>query len=380
MTSVAPSVASTGGRRQLESIQVLRGLGMGLILIGHIALAVVYGDETLTRLVPQAVIVFLANAADGMLDIFFVGSGFIMVYISRATFGERGAWRKFAWMRITKVVPVYWVCVTLAIAMGAIVGDVAGFQQPGWEGALKSYLFIPYAHGEVTGIFGETRPWVRPVLPAGWTLNYEMYFYLLFALAMLVRMRTGLLLMTGWAVATGLLHALVPQDAIALSFWTSATLWKFVAGAWIGVLYWTGWRYMGPKAVVLLAGVLAFAAHWCVYGMFLQRPDSVIFHALSAFAASVMIGAAVLTRFETLERSPRALVALGDASYSIYLTHIFVYVPVFGLLGMAFDMTLGQRVIAGAGCFAMAIGLGFAVYRWVELPLIRWSRGFMRRG
>ncbi len=67
------------------------------------------------------------------------------------------------------------------------------------------------------------------------------------------------------------------------------------------------------------------------------------------------------------------LAALGDASYSLYLTHPFILRPLrnlwAALVGGA--LPLGFYVVVAT---ALATLLAVAVYRWVEKPLLRWSQ------
>lgn len=366
-------------RHTIQSVQVLRALGIFVIIGAHISIAVAYGDPTLMLSVPKWAVMLVANASDGMLDLFFVGSGFIMVYIAKDTFGQKGAAKKFALLRITRVVPVYWLYTSLAILMGWMIGNVAGFQEPSWAASLKSYFFIPYASDNMPALFGGVQEWVRPVLPAGWTLNFEMYFYALFMIALLWRLEAGLVLMTVYALAVSAATPFIPAEYVALRFWASGTILKFVTGCWIGYAYWRGVQYKGGPVGVLGVCLLAFLAHWCVYAAFLERPDAFLFHLLSSVTSGLMIACCVLTKFIETNNAPPQLVELGNATYSIYLSHIFIYVPVFGIMDAIFEMTLGQRIFVGFGAFGLALGLGMLSYWYIELPSIAIARAGLKK-
>jgi len=366
-------------RHTIQSVQVLRALGIFVILAAHISIAVTFGDPALGITPPKWAVMLVANASDGMLDLFFVGSGFIMIYITKGTFGQKGASKKFALLRVSRVVPVYWFYTSLAILMGALIGNIAGFQEPSWASSLKSYFFIPYASDNVPGLFGGTQEWVRPVLPAGWTMNYEMYFYAIFAAVLFLSYRAGMIAMTGWAIVLSALLPLIPAEMDALRFWASGTVIKFVTGCWIGHAFWKGVRFNGSTASILAVCVGAFIAHWCVYAAFLERPDGLVFHSLSAMTAGIMIACCVLTKFVETQNAPSQLVELGNATFSIYLSHIFVYVPVFGIMDALYDMTLGQRIFAGIGAWGLALLLGMISYWYLELPSIAVTRRLFKR-
>lgn len=357
-------------QRQIQSIQVLRALGIFVILSAHIGLAAAFGDPTLAPDVPRWLVMLIGNASDGMLDIFFAGSGFVMVYITQGQVGSKRAAQKFIVARITKIVPIYWVYMTLAVGMGFIIGDVAGFQEPTFTRVIKSYLFIPYGTDVMPDVFGGAHLWVRPMLPAGWTLNFEIWFYVVFMLGLLLPRVQGLLAMTVFALVMAAMRPYVPLNWVATHFWMSSTILKFLAGCWIGYAYVRGVQYMTARWKVLAIGLLAFCAHWCVYALYLDRPDTFMFHLWGAVFSGIMIGCAVLTTFSDARNTPRWLVELGNSTYSIYLCHVFVYVPVFAVCGLFFELTMPQRVAVAVGCFFASLLLGWISYRKLELPLI----------
>src|SRR5260370_21484140 len=93
-----------------------------------------------------------------------------MVYSSESLFGKAGASRKFIGRRVARVVPLYWIATTISLLI----------QQSFLNAAMlaTSYAFIPYPNraGEAYPLYG-----------VGWTLNYEMFFYVLFASAIVLR-------------------------------------------------------------------------------------------------------------------------------------------------------------------------------------------------
>ncbi len=104
---------------------------------------------------------------------FFVISGFIMVHISWENFGKRGASADFLGRRIIRIVPLYWLATLAALASHKVWATHG--THAGWMDLAYSLAFIPYFSGE--------DGWY-PILPGGWTLNYEMMFYAVFALGL----------------------------------------------------------------------------------------------------------------------------------------------------------------------------------------------------
>ncbi len=93
-----------------------------------------------------------------------------------------------------------------------------------------SYAFLP------RGADGAIQP-----VSLGWTLNYEMYFYVVFA-AFIWQVRHRALV-TGCAPALGTaiaVHPLIPADATALVFWTDPIVAEFLFDMAIAALATTG--------------------------------------------------------------------------------------------------------------------------------------------
>ena len=178
---------------QYTSIQVLRAVAALSVLLYHAG---------------------LFNIGYGGVDVFFVISGFIM-----GTIGVREAPNEFFGKRLIRIVPLYWA-VTIAMCLLSLLPGA--FQQFTFDlpRLVKSLLFIP--HVDVpTG-----RVW--PLLVPGWTLNYEMFFYAVFAIGLALGRPVMLSVTLMIAlVATGLLVA--PTNSIWATY-TNPMLLEFVSG------------------------------------------------------------------------------------------------------------------------------------------------------
>ena len=125
----------------------------------------------------------LGNAG---VDLFFVISGFVMVYASERMFGRAGGQLQFITRRLIRIVPLYWLVTPLYLVMALAI--------PAFEksysvaSVVASYLFIPWPR--LDGI-------MQPLVGQGWTLNYEMFFYAIFAAAILAPRRIAVALASG---------------------------------------------------------------------------------------------------------------------------------------------------------------------------------------
>jgi exopolysaccharide production protein ExoZ len=245
------------------------------------------------------------------VDVFFVISGFIMVHASRGLFGTPEARGVFLVRRVARIVPLYWTVTTLylAIALGApaVLNSVLG--EP-WQ-VIASYFFIPY-----------TRPdgAAQPLYSLGWTLNYEMFFYGLFALAIVLPRRLAVAALTAGLLALVLLGRLAPLPQ-PFAFWTDSIILEFAFGLGLGLLRAAGVTLRGPVrgalaviAIVLLALDLRDGGSWGALPRALAWGGP----------AALLVAAAALGHDRAAGGlATRLGVAVGDASYALYLLHPF---------------------------------------------------------
>jgi len=161
---------------------------------------------------------------------------------------------------VIRVVPLYWIA-TLWTAKSLILRGESGLD------LAKDFLFVPHFHDQ-----GHVLIW--PYLFQGWTINYEMFFYLLFALSMLIgRMRhvalsLCLLMLTVLGVVLSFTH---PQhNAAAVIFYTSNLLFEFLLGVWLS-LWMSRYPIELPRIYLVLASVAGVLVHELIEKPLLRR-------------------------------------------------------------------------------------------------------------
>lgn len=337
---------------ELRSIQILRALAAALVVVGHAFHDSIYiADKT-----GRAAIDFPYFDWGFGVDIFFVISGFIMIYTTARAFGEAGAAATFIERRLVRIAPLYWLMTALIILVALVAPRFLNVPIENWRSVATSYLFIPDIRGN-----GE----VRPILAAGWTLNYEMFFYAVFACCLMLPLRRGVLALGGFFAALAVLGAAVTLPGIALPFWANSIILEFVFGIGIGLAVLSRWSLSAKAAMILaaIAAVLSIAGG-PIWGVNQMLPRFIC----AGVPAALLVAAAALGPDLAPTRLVTWLVAVGDASYSLYLTHPFVLRPLrniwVALHGGALPLAL--YVIA---CVIVAVTGAIVIYRLVEKPM-----------
>jgi exopolysaccharide production protein ExoZ len=332
--------------RNFLTIQALRAVAALLVVLLHAFET--WGE----RVDPTALGVNWENGAAGV-DIFFIISGFVMVISSRRLVDQAGAWLIFIRHRVVRIVPLYWLLTTVKILAVVALGGVVLRTGLDFNFVAGSYLFLP-----VTDSAGH----FRPILPVGWTLTYEFLFYLLFAAALAIRIDVLRIVVPGLGLIA--VAALVRTDAWpAWTILLDTIVVEFVFGVILAK-----WTLRGFRLPLAIACIFVFSG----FGLILILPmisenARVLTWGIPAFV--IVAGAVSLEPF-VAPNLPRWLLTLGDASYSIYLSHGFV-LPAFGLLFARVVLpgiwTEGLTIIL---CLLVSSIVGRVVFVLIESPML----------
>lgn len=339
----------------IRSIQYLRGIAAMMVVFDHFSV----------QMYRMGYHGYWPDWIASGVDIFFVLSGLLMWITTRGR--SPGVWT-FYKRRAVRIVPLYWVLTTVAVAVYLVAPQLLQSLSFGFWHTVASYAFVM-----VPGPSGD----IAPIMIWGWTLNYEMLFYVIFGLTLLLptawRFATTAvvlfaLCLTGWLFVTGSSHPILQgyTSDIMLEF-----LFGMALGAWFsdpapdqprkrsimpGSATW-GWMLVvgGFAVIVLLAA----------YAPNLTRP---LARGLPSMA--IVAGALMLERYGSLP-TLKSMHRLGDASYSLYLSHPFV----LSALGQLWrKLHLDARPIGWIGfCLVATVActvVGWLVFRGIEEPLI----------
>lgn len=344
---------------QLYGIQVLRALAALMVAVHHVQSdAGFLAERAGAQFSPWHLLPWTAG-----VDLFFVISGFIMVHASAGLFGKRDGARLFLARRVARIVPLYWAATTLFLLVLAASPALVNSAAPTFGQIAASYLFWPAPNAAGA---------LQPVYSLGWTLNYEMLFYALFAAALLL---PRALVVPATALA---LAGLVAAEAagplpLPFGFWGQPIVLEFAGGMAVALLRNRGLRLDGRlRWLMVAAGTALLVA--AVGNAWAETPWGSL--AFRGPAALLLVTAAACGKGRSAPSAlVRLLARLGDASYALYLVHPFAMRAMRELFLRVAPGATGLFVVAA---LAAAILAAFAVYRWFERPLTKTLRRLLR--
>lgn len=345
------------------AVQILRGVAALMVVVHHAeAEALLLAARQGAAFHPSGLLPWVAG-----VDVFFVISGFIIVHAARPLYGVPGGWRRFLAHRIARLVPLYWLASALYLGIVLVAPNLLsnagrGLAEPGF--VVASFLFWPVLDPEGRA---------QPLYSLGWTLQCEMAFYLLFALALAMGQgRRGAFAVVACALCLlGAVHLLAPDLPMPLAFWAAPIGLEFVLGAAIGVARAEGLRLsILPRSVLALAGLSLLAVA--------PEPDALTRPLVFGVPAMLLVAAAGLGAPDGEETGGlirRLMIRLGDASYAIYLVHPFVLRAArAAVAGLPLSVPPSAAM---ALMIALAAAAGVLVHRTIERPLVRRARALL---
>ena len=299
---------------KIEFIQAFRGIAALLVVLYH-------GARFVNSQYPGVGDILFEPAGPMGVVLFFIISGFIMVHTTLRMEGNPSEAIMFFIKRFSRIWPVYAVATLIYVLIRFGVTDFLQTEDAIVK-LVKSLLFLPLG-GDIGPHFGD------PVLNVGWTLNYEIYFYIVFGLSMLfARWRWWAL--AAWLVATLLLLPWVASGNATLDtvtdygfannyvqLMTSPIIWQFFAGVVIGLIYHSRLALSDGLVFKLLIFSSASLVVWQYMSGLL------VGHGILNWGLSLIPFVLVLVLYSKNHSIavPAILIYLGDISFSLYIWH-----------------------------------------------------------
>lgn len=347
----------------LATVQILRAIAALSVALGHtqteaLRLAIADNREF------HPILLDLTGAG---VDLFFVISGFVMVYASRELSCAPNGARIFLERRVARIVPLYWSITALFLGVMAATPSLVSTSWPSLAEIFSSYFFIPYLRpGEEV---------MQPVYRLGWTLDYEMFFYVAFACVLGLRMNRALAVLSAFFIGLTIAGLLLRPAPGVFFFWSNPIILEFIMGAWIGYARLSNFRISGASAAGLaLAGIAGFA---------LQVASGFDAHGawrplLWGAPAAAIVAAATLFPWDVSARAWGPVIFLGDASYALYLSHpiaLRMLSPLWTRYGLAEHFGDAAYVVAA---FVPMPLIACLIYARFEKPLTKALRTRLR--
>jgi exopolysaccharide production protein ExoZ len=301
--------------KNLQTIQWLRGIAALLVTLVHAA-------NEVNEIFRNSLIVIPHNFVIGV-DLFFIISGFIMVYTTKK---YKAGWNSsllFMRKRIIRVLPIYWLYSILAIISVTLLSQYMSNPAVDIFHILKSLFFIPSYYPGTDSI--------QPILRVGWTLNYEMYFYVLFSLSLVITSRYRVVLASLFLLLV--LCLAFTSDSVFAKFYSNNIILEFILGMLIAEVFTNSklnYIFTGYGSFIFF-GTVSIISYVILVGEndvsnLNYRGLQFGIPAAALFISFLSLDTIVLKIKNEKNIILRVLSYLGDSSYTLYLAHLFCIV------------------------------------------------------
>ncbi|EBS6313052.1 acyltransferase [Salmonella enterica subsp. enterica serovar Millesi] len=363
---------------KIYSIQALRGIAALMVALGHLNVFLngVYSQSNLGDLL-------FFNGAIGV-DIFFVISGFIIALATEKK--ESFVCVKFIIKRFFRLYPVYlfsFLVFSLVVTHIFLLGKESIPLWFNFDNIVKSLFFLQLRPDDNAPFYGYS------LIITAWTLSYEIYFYLIFCIAMAISHKYRAIISAIAIVAISLIiqkiytgHFTIDAYAVpgingreSLTIAANPISFDFILGLIAFYIF------KASKNVQYGIGVKALASVGFVFGVLCWNSGFMFGHGLSKFGgiAFIFFMSVVFGELAFKFKIPKSLVFLGDISYSVYIIHIVV-IFAYREFGKFIPFIPQQN---GFSLFvflvSVSILLSYAMYRFIEKPSIKLSHAICKK-
>lgn len=341
-------------KKELQLIQLLRGIACVLVALMHITI-------TFSQTFHSYFLWNFFKFGGGGVDIFFVLSGFIITYSNRQHIGKPGNIFKFVKKRLIRIFPIYWIIISffLAIQLTLPVFYATHFQM-NFANIFSTYFLLPN-HNMLNGV--------------SWSLTNELFFYLLFLLALLIPNKNVILgLLAVYLIFLTLLPAFSFNSLNNHNSFIQLLLFPMNIEFLLGILVVFFVDKFPNKWIFpfLIAGLVCFIVSAAYYTELSQAFSGYSRVIMFGFPSSLIILALVKYELVTHIKVNNLFLQLGDASYSIYLFHLPIVVAFFKIITR---MPVANHLVLVSLSFGLLAAVCYTshiIYKKIERPLIKW--------
>lgn len=332
-------LATSAALPALKSLQILRAIAAISVVYYHVGAIPHFGSFG--------------------VDIFFVMSGFFMAMVLARKQDPFG----FAVDRIIRIVPLYWILTTCLLVIAWFAPHILNSTTANLENYAKSLMFVPYFKEDGS---------LRPLLAVGWTLNYEMFFYLCLWCSLLLSKRFHLEIAAVLVLSSFIFLGHQSDDRVLTEFFKNVQLLEF----WLGML---SYKFFASRAWRLVPPALASAAALVAFGTMAVGESLRL--AVNGFwmygLPSTVLVLAMLNLEPLFQRNGpmvRLWTQMGDASYATYLSHYYL-VELVRKFGWKKLQLIDPYTPLGVALIVLgSLVLGNLIYKLIDRPLMRFFK------
>lgn len=346
----------TEGFTYSPGLQLLRGLAALMIVFLHLGVAEArYGSSGW-----QYLDGFRIGAAG--VDIFFVISGFVMILVIKNKLISPVLFLK---KRLSRIYPNYWIYFLIVVLVWLI--------QPGWVNSslsgtpafLSSFLLFPSSG--------------PPVVSVAWTLEFEIFFYLVFTLFLWISPQHLAPLLISSFTALVLVGVIYQPESLLLERLTHPLLLEFSAGVLLGSVLM--FRQIPGTWLTIPVAVLIFILYQMGFELTQIIPVGIHLERVVNFGVPAVL---LVFGFVSLDMKyqvvyPDLFIKIGDASYTLYLSHILV-ISACGKLYQAIGLNeILSNFVFIIGMLVLCVFIALLAYQYVERPMLTYIRKGLKK-
>jgi exopolysaccharide production protein ExoZ len=322
---------------KFNSMQLLRGVAAIAVVIFH-----EFGSSGLFKLGQHGV------------DLFFVLSGFIILYIHNRDIGIKKAVLPFLRKRLTRIFPIYWLVTFGYIILVTIFGHSESLDY-----IIHSLLLLPQEKDPIIGV--------------AWTLEYEILFYLIFCILLFSR-KIFYPVMGIWSLAIIFFFIFPVSFPISIGLIFNPINLEFLFGCSIALIV--------LKNKIDFKWTIHFSIILIILSAVLQYYNILNMHRFIMWGIPFTLLILGLVKLEMKKQIyvPKALIYLGNASYSIYLTHLVTLLILESTI-KKLDLyeQYGHNGLVQFAFTVVAILIGCTFYSIVEKPLLKYTKSLFAK-
>ncbi|HFJ0173560.1 TPA: acyltransferase family protein [Escherichia coli] len=354
---------------KIKSLQVMRGIAALIVVMFHYNYFLKEGSAFID--------IYNSLFSWGVIgvDIFFVISGFIMIYTTTNLKHGFASSRKFLMNRLLRILPVYYFGLIIAFLVG---GAMSIFHYHDKLVNIISALTFTVYRNDITPHYIDD----GSLYNIRWTLNYEMYFYLVFSICLFFRFR--LLALAAWGLVAVVIAPVLSGFTPSLSthgyafekplygLLTNPLILEFLIGVVCAYAFIALKKYHHSIKVNLLFAVAALlTAIYLIDGLIngyvhaVYIPSTIV---VGFFLFSLCMAEPLIKKY-----IPNFLVRLGDISFSLYLLHTLVGILLFKRIGGLYTSDSYKILVVGIAVLISIVAAYFS-HKYIEVKFVNYLK------